>query len=56
MDRMLWLAGLLCLALFSSGVAAADAEAAADVAPDTVEDNLGAHKDGSRTDTEALSR
>jgi len=55
MDRMLWLAGLLCLALFSSGVAAADTEAA-DVAPDTVEDNLGAHKDGSRTDTEALSR
>jgi len=51
----LWLAGLLCLALFSSGVAAADTEAA-DVAPDTVEDNLGAHKDGSRTDTEALSR
>ena len=55
MDRMLWLAGLLCLALFSSGVAATDTEAA-DVAPDTVEDNLGAHKDGSRTDTEALSR
>jgi len=49
---MFWLAGLLCLALISSGVAAADA----DVAPDTVEESLGAHKDGSRTDDQVVSR
>jgi len=56
MDRMYWVFGLVCLALLSttSGVHADDQSA--DVAPDTVEENLGAHKDGSKTDDQVLSR
>jgi len=54
MDRMLWVFGLVCLALLMPSGALADE--AGDVAPDTVEDNLGAHKDGSRTDDQVVSR
>jgi len=54
MDRMLWVFGLVCLALLLPSGALADD--GAEVAPDTVEESLGAHKDGSKTDDQVVSR
>jgi len=54
MDRMFWVFGLVCLALLLPSGALADD--GAEVAPDTVEESLGAHKDGSKTDDQVVSR
>jgi len=54
--KWLWAAALLALAMHSSVAAAAEDADADELKTETVEADLGAQRDGSRTDSEALAR